>query len=99
MKVIQIVSAATGERFAPVVFPSLRDFYDELVKFLQAPAEDGEARDKWEDMKNDFCLVLTESAEGSDEAQFSLLPMITIEHLFNLFNNGAEEPSRPFSGV
>lgn len=98
MKVIQIVSASTGERYAPVVFPSLSDFYDELYRFLQAPAED-EARDKWAEMKKDYVLVLTETVEGSDEAKFSLLPMITIEHLFDLFSNGAEEPSRPFSGV
>ena len=99
MKVIQIVSAATGERYAPVVFPSLSDFYDELYKFLQAPDEEDESRDKWAEMKNDYVLVLTETVEGSDEAKFSLLPMITIEHLFDLFSNGAEEPSRPYSGV
>lgn len=99
MKVIQIVSAATGERYAPVVFPSLKAFYDELVNFLQPVAEGDEFRDKWAEMKNDYFLVLTESVEGSDGHQFSMLPMMTIDHLFELFLNGAEEPSRPFSGV
>lgn len=95
MKVIQIVSAATGERYAPVVFPSLKAFYDELVKFLQAPAEVDEAFDKWAELKNDYFLVLTEEVPDSEGVQFSLLPMMTIEHLFELFKNGAEEPSRP----
>lgn len=98
MKVIQIVSAATGERYAPVVFPSLKDFYEELVNFLQAPAED-EARDTWAEMKKDYFLVLTEKLPDSEVMQFSLLPMMTIEHLFELFKNGADEPSRPFSGT
>ena len=99
MKVIQIVSATTGERYAPVVFPSLKAFYDELVNFLQAPAEDDEFRDKWAELKGDYFLVLSEKLPDSEEVQFSLLPMMTIEHLFELFKNGAEEPSRLYSGT
>ena len=65
-------------------------------KFLDTPSEDGEPRD-FEEMKNDYCLVLSEKLPDSEEAQFSLLPMMTIGHLFELFNHGAQEPSRPFS--
>lgn len=96
MKVIQVVSAATGERFAPVAYPALKDFYEDLKRFLESPSEDGEPRD-FEAMKNDYCLVLTEKLPDSEEVQFSLLPMMTIGHLFELFNHGAQEPSRPFS--
>lgn len=96
MKVIQVVSAATGERFAPVVYPALKDFYEDLKRFLETPFEDGEPRD-FEAMKNDYFVVLTEKLPDSEEVQFSLLPMMTIGHLFELFNHGAQEPSRPFS--
>ena len=96
MKVIQVVSAATGERFAPVVYPSLKDFYLDLVKFLETPSDEGVSRD-FDAMKGDYFLVLTEKLPDSEEVQFSLLPMMTIGHLFELFNHGAQEPSRPFS--
>lgn len=96
MKIIQVVSAATGERFAPVAFSGgLREFYEEIVSFLQIPDEDDAGRDKWETMKKDYVLVLSEVSD-SGETQFSLLPMMTVERVFDLFKAGTDEPSRPY---
>jgi len=85
MKTIIVVQQSTGSR--TTMFP-----VESLQSFVQAAREGCDPIRQWDDIASDFVVVVTEDVEG--DTYRSLLPVMSMQSLHDLFSGGATEPSR-----
>lgn len=83
MKTLIVVQQSTGSRSTMFPVPTLKEFIDSAFT---------DSGDKWSDIASDFVVVVTEEVEG--ETFRSLLPVMSMQSLHDLFSGGAAEPSR-----
>ncbi len=83
MKTLIVVQQSTGVRTTMFPVPSLKEFIESAFT---------DSGDKWPDISSDFVVVVTEEVEG--ETFRSLLPVMSMQSLHDLFLSGAAEPSR-----
>lgn len=88
MKTIIVVQQSTGSRTTMFPVPTLKEF----VLSAHADCEQDNFPHSWDAISADFVVVVTEEVEG--DTYRSLLPVLSMQSLHDLFSGGATEPSR-----